>query len=86
MVRVTLCLQLVLLVLLLKQSDAVTDYCSEFLGDATSSSTELIERLLKNQERVGRCLVSGYNMIQVSSLFCDHKYLTEHLNWSKEKW
>jgi len=86
MVRVTLCLQLVLLVLILQRSDAVIDYCSEFLGETTSSSTELIERLLKDQERVGHCLVSGYNIVQVSSLCCDHKYLTENPNWSKEKW
>jgi hypothetical protein len=86
MVRVTFCLQLVLLVLILQRSDAVTDYCVEFLGETTSSSSELIEQLLKNQERVSRCLVSGYNIVQLSSLCCDHKYLTENLNWSKEKW
>jgi len=86
MVRVTLCLQLLRLVLILKQSDAVIDYCSEFMGETSSSLTEITKDLLKNQERVGHCLVSGYYIIQVSSLCCDHKYLTEHINWSKENW
>jgi len=80
MVRVTLCLQLLLSVLLLKQSDAVIDYCSEFMAETTGSSADMMERLLKNQERVGRCLVSGYCIVQVSSLCCSHMYLTERLN------
>lgn len=86
MVLIALYLQLLLFVLILRQSDAVIDYCSEFLRETTSSSTEIIEQLLKNQEQIGHCLVRGYNIVQVTSLSCDHKYLTEHKNWSKEKW
>jgi hypothetical protein len=58
MVSVTFCLQLLLLVLIMKQSDAVSDQSSELLGKTTSSATEITELLLKNQEWAGQCLVS----------------------------
>jgi hypothetical protein len=68
MVRVTLCLQLLLLVLIPKQSDAASSQCSELLGEITSSATVMRELLLKNQKRAGQCLVSGYYVVQLSSL------------------
>jgi hypothetical protein len=71
MVRVTLCLWLLLLFLVRKQSDAVSDRCNELLG----GGTEITELPLKDEEGAGQCLVSGCYIVQVSSLRYGHMQL-----------
>ena len=78
--RVTLFLLLLFLVMILRLPDEVSDHCSEFLGEIINTETEITKHLLKNQERVRHYLVSGYYIVQVSSLCCGHMFLTEHLN------
>ena len=80
MERVILSLVLLFLALILSPRDEVSDHCSKFLGEIISTETEITKQLLKNQERVGHYLVSGYYIVQVSSLCCGHMYLTGHLN------
>jgi len=71
MVRVTFRLQLLLLVLILRQSDAVSDQCRELQEDRARLQQDIKDiRDLnhKKKERAGRCMVSGYYIAHVSSL------------------
>jgi uncharacterized protein (UPF0333 family) len=85
MVRVSLCLQLLLLVLVLKPSDVIPYQCSKLLGEITSSATGMTELLRENQARASQCLVSGYYIVDVTSLCYSHMHLTEHMKQAK-KW
>jgi hypothetical protein len=71
MVRVTLCLQLLLLVLIMKQSDANADQCSELQNEIVQLEHELNNTEYQkhnNGENAGRCKVSVYFTAHVSSL------------------
>jgi len=72
MVRVTVCLQFLFLVLILKQSDAVSDNCSELQDDIVHIRKELkgLKYLRQvNEERARQCMVSGYFLVHC--LHCD---------------
>jgi hypothetical protein len=72
MVRVTLCLQLLLLVLILKQSGAVSDQCRKLQEERDGLERDIKNiRNLKhqNEERARRCVVSGYSVVHC--LHCD---------------
>jgi len=72
MVRVIECLQLLLLVWILKQSDAVSDQCSELHKERAGLQKDIKNiRDLKqqNEERALRCTVSGYSVAHC--LHCD---------------
>jgi hypothetical protein len=64
MVRVTLWLQLLLVVLIQRQSAAVSDQCSE-LQEEISRVRKLNHR---NKILVDQCYVSGYYTVHMSSL------------------
>jgi len=73
-------LLLLLLVLILRKPFKISDHCSELLGEIINTETEITKQLLKNQEQLGHYLVSGYYIVQVSSLCRGHMNLTERLN------
>jgi hypothetical protein len=62
MVRVALCRELLLLVLILKHSDAVSDQCSELKEDVVrlqEDKTNISKLKKKYEELAGHCMVSG---------------------------
>jgi len=65
MVRVTVCLQLVLFVVILQQSDAVNEECSELQDDRArlQRDVEKIRALKWQEERARSCTVSGYSVV-----------------------
>jgi hypothetical protein len=71
MVRVTLCLQLLLLVLILKQSYAVSDRCRELKKEKADLQKRITQTRKMNDANVKSaddCMVSGYSIVHVSSL------------------
>jgi hypothetical protein len=82
MVRLTLCLQLLLLVLILKHSGAVSDQCSELQGEIRRLEEDLknTTALKHNKEQqAGDCEVSGYYIAHVSSLGYSCISMTKYL-------
>jgi hypothetical protein len=68
MVRFNVCLQLLLLLLIPKPSDAISDQCSELEEDISSLKLQIIktkELKKKNEERADSCEVSFYNIAHV---------------------
>jgi hypothetical protein len=63
MVRVQFWLQLLLMVLIVKQSEAVSEQCSELEEERDlldHDLTNTLELKHKKEEQAGRCEVSGY--------------------------
>jgi hypothetical protein len=70
MIRVTLWPQLLLVVLILRQSAAVSDHCSQLQEDISRLERDIVsitELKHKNELRAGKCDVSSY--IKICS-FC----------------
>jgi hypothetical protein len=63
MVHVTFWLQLLLLVLILKQSDAASDHCGELQNEISGLERNIIKRITDLQHRneilVSQCYVTG---------------------------
>jgi hypothetical protein len=73
MVCVTFFLELLLLVLILKQSDAVTDQCSELKEKICQLEKDIgITTELKHNNEVlaGRCEVSGDYIVHYDTVIC----------------
>ena len=71
MARLILWLQLLLLVLILKQSDAASYQSGELQEEISSSEedmTNTTQEKHRNGEQAGDCCVSGYPIVLVSSL------------------
>jgi hypothetical protein len=71
MVRVTFWLQLLLLVLILKQSDAAAYRSGELQDEMESTEedmTNTTELKLSNGEQAENCCVRGYYILHLSSL------------------
>jgi hypothetical protein len=70
MVRLTLCLQLLLLVLILQESDANNEQCRKLLEERDRLEEEekfIMSEKHENDQRFGRCKVSVYFTVHLSS-------------------
>jgi hypothetical protein len=70
MFRVTFCQQFLLVFLILRQADAVSDQCSEL----QSETDRVRKQNQRNEHLVGQCYVSGYYTEHMSSLCCFYMY------------
>jgi hypothetical protein len=93
MFRVTLWLQLVLVVLILRQSAAVSDQCIELQEDISRLKRDLVRIIeLKNENelRAGNCDVSSYIkicsfcklLVLLSNTYVTVSWVQTYINWA----